>query len=126
MEIQLTRACSLILSGPQGSGKNLAAERLAEQRGKFVVIQLNDLVDKFRYWMSQEPSTVIVDEPCNLDVCMDTIKRLIAHEEIRVERKGMQPVSMRTPAFIVCTSAPLPGKYLSDPDTHVVLMPLQG
>ena len=106
------RGKALVLKGPQGCGKTLLAKQLAgdsyAEASVSVLVSRSISVHPWR--MDALPEVVIVDGVPSAADCgaMDVIKPLIKSDTMMFERKGEDPVLIKTPTFIFCTSDPEP------------------
>jgi MoxR-like ATPase len=98
---------ALVIKGAQGSGKTLLATQLAKAEGVYSNDHIEQVFGKntFNHWLNELPDVVIVEgapKPKHIDV----IKSMIANDKITHNRKGKEPVEVKTPMFVFCTSDP--------------------
>lgn len=104
IEIKIQKGCALVLVGPQGSGKNLLARKLASALGSYAEMTARDLASP-RFWgtLDKQPDSCIVDGLPSNSAVMLKLKQLITADNptIRTRTGEMRPV--KAPNFIFCT-----------------------
>lgn len=101
---------ALVITGPQGCGKTLLATQLAKAEGEYTNVHIEQVSEKnstFQNWLNDLPDVVIVEGEPKLKH-LDKTKQLIVSNTLLHNSKGQEPVEVKTPMFIFCTSNPEP------------------
>lgn len=100
-----------VITGPQGSGKTMKAKQLADSIGRSVTISSGQFFGRFELGavLHGRPDAVIVEEVHFNRWAMDKIKQMLTQDQIIVERKNKEPVSVPLPHFIFTSNEPLSG-----------------
>lgn len=94
----------LCIIGPQGSGKSILAREIAEQRGTYIVINEYHLLRPLLSFLdgrNNPANTVIVEEFTGRRDVVDRLKMMASEDQIVVNRKYKNPLTIPTPNFIV-------------------------
>jgi len=129
MEYQLGRGCALVLTGPQGCGKTTLARKIAGAHGSYREIDVMELDSPFRFGSTLygEPDTLIVEGAITGEETMLRVKGMLTSDTVIAERKGKEPIEVKSPNFIFCTSDVNPMKIGPDDRRfHVVRLGVEG
>lgn len=104
-----------VIAGPQGSGKTTLARQIADSErivppgAPFRKVEVGEWLDQtFRPGLDETTRTVIFDHdgsPLTEDQAAQ-FKVVTGDDFVKVDRKGEEPIGIRTPHFIICTSNP--------------------
>lgn len=110
MNIRLEKGKALIITGGRGVGKTTMAIETAVEHGTYKTTSLRGMQEgnfALGRILDGEPDTVIIEDALNeftnTQKVIDTLKQLIVFPKTIIDRKGMVPVKVRTPNFIICT-----------------------
>ena len=101
---------TLVITGAQGCGKTLLAQQLAKAEGNYNYARIEQIVGKnstFQNWLNDSPNVVIVEGEPKLKH-LDKTKQLVVSNTLTHNSKGQDPIEVKTPMFIFCTSNPKP------------------
>lgn len=98
---------NVIVTGPQGSGKNIKAREIAASIGTYVEVVADDMLARFGPdQLLSAPQAVIVDEVSSAQwgKLQARLKSWIVSKEITINVKHRPSVRVPTPNFILITS----------------------
>lgn len=108
INFELEKYKSLIISGPEGSEKTIAAQQIAKLNGSYAIINEHQafwsLFGTGNFIPIDGVDTVIVDEIESIKKVIQQMRTLAYCKTIRVNRIGKPVVEIEKPNFIFCTS----------------------
>ena len=96
-----------IFVGGQGVGKTIAAKKLADSMGTYVITKQNELLSAFGFGeaLRDEPQTLIIDEAVLNEALLTNVFHLISNDRATIETKYAPQRTVRVPRIIICTQS---------------------
>lgn len=101
----LKRGVALVLVGPQGCGKSLAAAAIAQQYGSHASISAEVLSSPHELAgvLIQEPATLIIGGAPRTGAALAVLKAMLTSERTRIHPKHREATEVRSPNLIFCS-----------------------
>lgn len=98
----------LIITGAQGTGKSILAKIIAESRGEYITVSIDEFYSqRFSPDGIDEAATVIMEEFNPTPENIVLAKSLVTNQRLEVEFKMCSPFTIETPHFIFVADAPV-------------------